>query len=128
MGEWSQSSGPPKRNENMERQIAAVLNKQLGNVALAMLGARDLVILDRGLRFRVGRNPRKVAKVEIELAGDDTYTVRTITGRPESYRLNPRTGEFETRGGYAVGEEIEGVYVDALHETLRACTGLDVRL
>lgn len=84
------------------------LIKQLGT-ALPMMGAKNLVYSTQTLQFSIGRNPKSVKTITIQLDPDDTYTVRALTK------------------GYNVDARI-GVYADALHATLESLTGLYTRL
>ena len=58
------------------QQIASIILQQLGGRRfVAMTGAKCLVAIDNGLRFRIGRNGSKANMVNIVLRGDDTYTM-----------------------------------------------------
>lgn len=85
-----------------------------------MFGAKDLVDTGRGLRFRVGRNPKKVTHIAIDLDASDTYTVTFI--RQPSVRAWAKGAEIKTLG------EFEMVYAESLHELLESNTGLATRL
>ncbi len=45
---------------------------------MAATGARQLVAIENGLRFRIGRNGSKANMVRIVLKGDDTYLMQFI--------------------------------------------------
>ncbi len=88
------------------------LIKQLGT-ALPFLGAKDLVASENALHFKI-RGCKKGNKVRISLAADDTYSV-------ELWHVKG-TNIFQ------VGETVDGVYCDGLHQTLESLTGLYTHL
>ena len=93
---------------------ANIIKKQLGNLALAMLGAKDLYSSKEGqaLTFKIGRNPKGVNHIEILLAPDDTYTVT-----------------FSRIWGLKVTEKakVTGVYADMLRDVITEHTELYTR-
>jgi hypothetical protein len=97
----------------MSNEIVQTLIQQLGNRSLFMVGAKQLVAEERALRFRIMRNEKGVTHVRIELAADDTYTIEFLAVRGMKVRTVAKT---------------EGVYVDAMHETLERETGLAWRM
>jgi len=98
---------------DMANEVAKTIVQQLGNLALSMMGAYQLVALDDGLQFAI-RGSRAVSKIVIKLdAGTDTYTVSFHTGRGLALKLV---------------SESDGVYVDALHRVIESATGLATRL
>ena len=94
--------------------VANEIRDQIGHQTFLMLGAQNLLGSEKGLSFKI-RGSRKVSRIRIELAADDTYTVTflKITGRA----LNVKTIATE-----------EGVYVDSLHRVIESNTGLRTRL
>lgn len=98
-------------------QVAHTIISQLGNMALSMLGAKNLLSLtEGGLQFKIGRNSKKVTHVEIILDPSDTYNVRFIkVGRAPKYEIKTLS-------------KVEGVYVDRLHEVIEAHTGMYTHL
>lgn len=95
--------------------IARTLRAQLGT-AIPMFGASNLLDTGRGLQFKIGRNPKRVTHIGIELAADDTYTVKF--SRVPSMRAMMKGAEIVTLAA------LEGVHVGELHATLEANTGL----
>jgi len=96
--------------------IASTIIDQLPRAAFTMMGARDLIDTGTGLKWRVGRNSKRVTHVMVTLdQGTDTYTVAT-------YRI--------TKHGVNVVllSDIRGVYVDALRVTIENATGLYLSL
>jgi hypothetical protein len=69
------------------------------------LDVRDVVTMRDGLMFAWGPRGGRVRKTTVKLAGDDTYSI-------EFGYLNRRTY------AYVVSETAEGIYCDALGETL----------
>jgi hypothetical protein len=92
--------------------IAETIREQLGRGSLFMVGAKQLVAEERALRFRIMRNAKGITHVRIELASDDTYIVELLT----------------VRGAKVRSTTVNGVYVDALHDTLERETGLAWRM
>ena len=93
----------------MSNTIANTIAQQIGNAALSMIGARDLVATESGLQLAIGRNPKGVSKLVVDLAADDTYTVSAYKGRGLTIRLVGST---------------EMVYADSLRATIEQVTGL----
>jgi hypothetical protein len=56
-------------------EVAKTIVKQIGNGALFMLGAKDLVGGPNFLQFRIGRNAKGVNLVRVDLEPSDTYKV-----------------------------------------------------
>lgn len=96
---------------------ADIIRKQIGGRALFMLGAKDLYSEDEGrtFHFRVGRNEKGVNIVKITLDPSDTYTVRFLSARRKKGEYAPTI---------KVLAECSDVYVDSLHATLEAHTGM----
>jgi len=64
-------------------EVAETIRQQLGNMALMMLGAKDLCSVDQqlgGLQFRI-RGSKSANKIVIILDPSDTYTVQFWTVR-----------------------------------------------
>lgn len=96
-------------SRNADTTVASIIRDQLGRVTLAMLGAHDLVAWPDGLQFAIKGSPKKVTRIGITLAPDDTYTVTFYRGRGVNI---------------AKVAEFEGVYVDQLHDVIEEETGL----
>lgn len=93
----------------MDTSIAETIKNQLGPMSLCMLGAKNLVAMKDGLRFRVGRNGKSVNLLEITLDPSDTYTVRAYWATTKKVTLR---------------EESNDVYVESLHEVIETLTGM----
>lgn len=97
--------------------IANTITDQIGNLAFRMMGAKNLVAIESGLVFKLGKGAKhpkagQVTHLEIVLdAASDTYTVRAI-------RVNMRANVLRN-----VLEEVEGVYVESLHAWIEKATG-----
>lgn len=94
--------------------IAETIAAQLGGThrLTAMIGAHGFVGSDRTLTFRfTARALHGINRVNVRLAGDDTYTVTFYKGR-----LADRVSETT------------GVYCDGLRETIEHATGLYLSL
>ncbi len=95
-------------------KIANIILKQLGgNKFSFMVGGSDYCIIEFGIQFKVknGRNQKRKAVnlVQIVLASDDTYTIRTKYIR--GFNISDR-------------DEVSGVYVEQLIPTFESMTGL----
>lgn len=123
------------------QEIANTILQQLGGGRfVAMTGARQLVAVENGLRFRIGRNGSKANIVRIVLRGDDTYDMQFIRmgHEPNLYDIMRRTNgreEFLAAVERArknaepkVLQEYNGVYCDQLEDLFRNYTKLYTRL
>ncbi len=100
-------------NEAKSMTVAETIHAQLGGRTLYMLGAKGILADETGLHFRIGRNAKSITNIRIELAADDTYTVRF-------FRIRARNVKEIAK--------VDGVYVDALHRTIEEHTGLATSL
>jgi hypothetical protein len=91
--------------------IASTIIDQLPRAAFTMMGAKDLVDMGNGLRWRVGRNAKRVTHVQVTLNASDTYDVAT-------YRITKHGLNVELL------DDVRGVYVDALRRVIESRTGL----
>ncbi len=57
--------------------IATTIRDQIGNRALFMLGAQNLLATEKGLSFKI-RGCRKISHVRVTLDPCDTYTVQFV--------------------------------------------------
>lgn len=97
---------------NTTMQVAETIRQQIGNGALAMLGASMLVGDVDSLMFAI-KGCRKGNKLRIVLAADDTYTV-------ELWKIRGVT--------FAKVTELSNVYADALHQVIESMTGLCTKI
>lgn len=98
-------------NASAKQDIASqIIAKQIGNRALFMFGARNLMAGDRRLTFKVAQNAHRVTHVVVTLDPTDTYRVEfvRIVGR--------KVTTLATRSD---------IYSDALADTISAGTGLN---
>ena len=102
---------PEKENTMDKHPIAKMIFEQLHirRLFTAMVGAKDYVATDNGLRFRIGKNSSKANRIEISLDPNDTYTI---------------TFARVAKGGYNALECIDNVYVDMMHDVIERYTGL----
>lgn len=106
----------------MQNQIATEIRNQLGNKALVMLGAYDMLTTPRGLHFKF-RGSRKCNTLQIVLRDDDTYTMEF--GKYEPLRMTSRG----LKGGtFREIDKCDGVYADQLHWVIQCKTGLRLSL
>jgi len=94
-------------------QVAKTISKQLGNKALTMMGAKNLVAGKNDLSFRIGRNSKGVNYVKITLNSMDTYDVEFGNIRGMNYKIK---------------KAVDGVYVDNLHDVIEKNTGMYLSL
>lgn len=95
--------------------VAQTIANQIGNRAFFMLGAKDLVAMEKGLQFKIGRNSSGGNKIRVVLdEGLDLYNVEL----------------WHVRGTniFQVGESVCGVHVEQLHTILESLTGMYTRL
>lgn len=78
-----------------------------------MMGAKTIVTMPNGIHWKVGKNSKSVTHVMVTLDPSDTYTVGF-------YR--------QSRGDLKQLKNVEGVYIDMLHETIQNNTGLYLSL
>lgn len=98
------------------QQIAGAILDQLGaRRFMVMTGARDVVVMDNGLQFKLPANfaVNGINMVRIELADSDTYTV--IAGRWARLDFKEKAREVL-------------VYADQLQCAFTRLTGLDTYL
>lgn len=123
------------------QEIANTILQQLGgNRFLVMTGAKQLVAIENGLRFRIGRNGSKANMVRIVLKADDTYKMEFIkignmTNRYAILQKSKDRDDFlrrfeaaEKRAEPKVLQEYDGIYCDQLQELFTEYTHLYTRL
>jgi AraC-like DNA-binding protein len=96
-------------------QVAQTILEQLGgNRFCAMTGASNLVAGQNMLQFKIGRGAANKANLaRVDLAADDTYTVKFYSVRGTSIRQ--------------ISEHV-AVYADALRRLFTQQTGMAVSL
>ena len=94
-------------------EVAQTIAKQLGNRALVMIGAKNLLSGPRYLQLKLGRNAGKWTHLKISLNDLDLYDFTF-------YRVR----------GLAVKQErhVFNVYCDVMLETIRNETGMETNL
>lgn len=131
------------------QEIANTILQQLGGRQfLMMTGAKQLVAIDNGIRFRIGRNGSKANMIKIILNGNDLYDMQFIKIGNE---VNPYTimmrrmreglsmddfnakvkADIERANAAAepkVLKEYNDVWCDQLEELFRDYTKLNTRL
>lgn len=131
------------------KQIANTILQQLGGRQFIMMtGANNLVAIENGLRFRIGRNGTRTNVVKITLKGDDTYRMQFIY---QGREVNPGTilikyadkglskqeyndvvtkaiERAKKNAEPKVLQEYDGVYCDQLQELFTNYTKLYTRL
>ena len=99
--------------EKTDMRVANEIRRQLGNKALTMMGAKNLVAGDDYLSFRIGRNAKGVNYIKITLNPKDLYDI-----------------EFgKIRGmNYKVKKAVNDVYFDQMHDIIEQNTGMYLSL
>ena len=96
----------------MSHEVAQTIFAQLGGNRFAMItGAKNFMLGEKSLTFRLPSNPKAVTHVRIDLGGDDLYTVQFF-----------RIGRKAT--AYQVLKSLPGIYCDQLLDVFEANTGL----
>lgn len=106
------------------QEIAGIIRSQI-HKALVMIGGKNLVAVENGLRFKVQCRGTKANYITITLDPNDTYTFKAekITGD----RWNAKKMERSPIKRKTVSE-MSGVYCDMLDDLIADATGLTVRL
>lgn len=108
--------------------VAATILHQLGgNKFIVMTGAKNLVALDNGIRFKIGKNSSRANMVEITLNGLDLYDVKFIKHTPYNVRVT-NNGVKVTEESTKVIAEYNDVYSDMLQDLFTNVTGLYTHL
>ena len=92
-------------NQNIAREIM----NQIGNGAFMMIGAKNFVAIENGLKFKVGRNAKGVNHITITLNASDLYDVTFASLRSTSYKVKASE---------------EGIYFDMLKPSIERNTGM----
>lgn len=131
------------------QEIANTILQQLGGRQFIMMtGAKQLVAIENGLRFRIGRNGSKANMVRIILKGDDTYLMQfmKIGNEVNPYVILMRyankglskaeynakvlaaTEKAKRAAEPKVLQQYDGIYFDQLEDLFRDYTKMDTRL
>lgn len=100
-------------NSTATLEIAKTIASQIGNKALFMIGAKNLVAIENGLQFKIGKNSKGVNYVQITLNGLDLYDVRFL---------------YVTINGITEKAKTENAYDDMLCSLIEKETGLYTHL
>ena len=97
--------------------VGLEIQRQLGNMTLRMLGARNLLTTNDargGLQFKIGRNSNRITHIAITLDHDDTYRVTfSRVNSPRSKRPLIEVVAFTA-----------GIYAEQLRDVIETHTGL----
>ena len=108
---------------------AEILHQLGGNKFIVMTGAKNLVALDNGIRFKIGKNSSRANMVEITLNGLDLYDVKFINYTPYKIKVDYNKGTVkETQESTKVLKEYKDIYCDMLQELFTSFTGLYTHL
>lgn len=131
------------------QEIANTILQQLGGRQFIMMtGAKQLVAIENGLRFRIGRNGSEANMVRIVLKDDDTYLMQFIKignavnpymillryankGLSEAEynaKVRAATEKAKKAAEPKVLQEYDGIYCDQLEDLFRDFTKMNTRL
>jgi hypothetical protein len=96
-----------------KNKVGTIIAQQLGNKALFMIGAKNIVAGPDYLQFRLGRNANSWNVLKIRLNGLDLYDMTF-------YRI--RKLKITSQ------KTIDNIYVDQLHDIIESETGLRTSL
>ena len=94
-------------------QVAKTIQKQLGQKAFVMMGAKNLVGGKDYLSFKIGRNSKGVNYIKITLTPMDLYDIEFGAIRGTTYKVK---------------YEAKGVYADMMHKIIEDNTGMYLKL
>lgn len=99
----------------MDNKVAQTIINQIGNKAIAMIGAKNFSATKSSLIFQIGKNPNKITHIEIILTDNDLYDINY-------YRI--------THNGLSCKKIAceSGIYFDMLTDRIAENTGLLVTL
>lgn len=110
--------------KNME--IANTIMQQLGGRRFVLFtGAKNMLAIDNGLRFTIGKNISKANRVEITLNGLDLYDMRFYKYSPAHMKVNHKamTAEWVEEKVVEV-RKFADIFCDQLQELFTETTGL----
>lgn len=90
--------------------IANTILNQIGWHSLVMIGAKGFLALEAGVQMKVGKNAKSVKAIVVELAPNDTYTMKFY----QNLMQEPRT--------------VSEIYCDKLNEVIEQETGMATSL
>ena len=111
----SEDTNTTQRKQIMTNEtVANIILQQIGQRALDMMGARDLMDGGDSVIFRIGKNAKKISKIAIVYdKGWDHYDITFFTGRGVTLESV---------------KELVGVYADSFHQVIEMNTGLALSL
>ena len=95
-------------------KVGQIIADQIGNRAFAMMGAKNLMLTENGLQWKVGRNAKGVTHITVTLHPSDTYIVKF-----QKVTRKCNVTDIAT---------LEGVYADMLHTAIEQNTGMYLSL
>ena len=93
--------------------VANEINRQIGNRAFTMMGAKHKFGIENGLQFKIGRNSKKINFVKVTLNDSDLYDIEFGTIRNLDYTIKKTEND---------------IYADMMHQTIEQNTGLYLSL
>jgi len=96
-------------------EAGRIILSQLGGRALFMIGAKQKILIDCGVQFKIGRNHRQINHVSVVLDADDTYTITFGALRCKRGDCVPT---LKVKAAHS------GVYADQLHQLIESETGM----
>ena len=106
----------PETKKDTDQTVAKIIYRQIGQRGMTMIGARSHVSTHNSLRFRIGRNSKKVNYIQITLNELDLYDIEF-----SQVRVTP-IPEYKTKA------TILNVYADMLRNVIEENTGMYLSL
>jgi hypothetical protein len=100
--------------EGTMEKVGQTIANQIGNKAFTMMGAKNLMLTENGLQWKIGRNPKGVTHITVTLDPTNTYTVKF-----QKVGRNYKVTDIAT---------FEDIYTYMLHTTIEQTTGLYLSL
>ena len=100
--------------------VPTIIIQQLGNQAIVMLGAKGFAGDEKSLKFKIGRNSKRITHIKITLTSMDLYTVEFFRMPRDLTKLTPETQKPVHTS--------EMIYDDMLHDCIETHTGLYTHL
>jgi len=104
----------PETKKDTDQTVAKIIYQQIGNKARAMMGAKNHISTPNSLSFRIGKNSKKVNRIQITLNKHDLYDVEF-----SQVSLTPT---------YDIKAIASCIYADGLHKVIEEHTGMYLSL
>ena len=113
---YSKYSKKKGKNIMSELVVPTTIIQQLGNQTIALLGAKQFAGDETSVKFRIGRNTKRITHIRITLTSLDLYKVEFFRMPRDLTKLTPET--------LKPVHTSEMIYDDMLHKCIETHTGL----